>query len=310
MDENIPFELKEEEKLLNILKSTDSNLKPMAFKRLSKIYRKKYENEFIYSFLENYNFNDIEDSFLILEGIFELFDSPINNDILNMRINRIYSNNKIMDSILLMLKYTNLQISALMILFQIFQGNPCRDYWANYVVDIFYNTKRETIEQLSGRIVLLLIKSEHTFTHSSFNKINSKVNKISTESSLILREIKRIWQECDNFTVDRYIELLKNKELYFIVRFGNQKFIKNNITEIEMKIKEISGIFIDLLRDEECRKAMILESILILLEISKRIQNELLNLNILESLYEFTESEDEDVAYLSIKTISRILSTP
>ncbi|ELA41202.1 uncharacterized protein VICG_01801 [Vittaforma corneae ATCC 50505] len=319
------YEQQEEERLLNILKTSDSHLQLTAFKRLVKIYKRRPESEHIYSFLENHNFNDHETVNFLLECLFEFFGyGESSNDGTKercstiMRIEKIYQNEKIMQSLVSLAKCAHAQTNALVVLVQILQIKPCREQWVDDIVGVFYSTRRRSIENLTGKIILLLIRSDHRFSYLSFSLIQHKLSShvfdedfTSAENvdGLIFREIKRSWEEDQEFGVVQYMDLLKNNDLCFLVRFANQKFIKEHTSEIDERIDDISESYLNAIQSCEGNKMVILEHMSLLLDHSELFVMQLTKSRFLDVLYGLTDSENKDLAYLSTKIISKILIT-
>lgn len=318
------YEQREEERLLGILETRDSHLQLTAFKRLVKIYKTKPESELIYNFLENHNFNNHETVNFLLECFFEFLDHREHSGRTrgtcsnNQRIEKIYQNEKIMQSLMSLIKCAHAQTNLLIILIQVLQVKPCREQWIDDIVEVFYSTRRESIEDLAGKVLIILMKSNHRFSYSSANLIQRKLSRYdlgkdaipaSGSDKSILREVKRVWEERKGFGVEQYIDLLASNDQYLLARFANQVFIKEHAAEIDERIDDISELYLNAVQAAGDSKIATLEHMSHLLDYSELFAKKLAKGKFLDALYDLADGEDKDLAYYSAKIISRVLSS-
>lgn len=307
MDE---FEQREEGKLLCILETSSSNLQLKALKRLIKIYRKRPENESIYKFMESHQYSDSESTNFLLECLIELLDCDEAGSLSSQRIERIYQNETIIEALVSLTKYENTQTNALILLSQILQNKPCKEKWIDGIVGIFCHTKRRSIENLAGKILIAFIKFNCSFSYSSFIQIRQKLARILPDGEFpdsVLLDLKNVWEEHRHCKVENYVNVLEKKDLYMLFKTADQKFIKENIAEIDEKVSVISRLYTDAIISATDDKAGILEHLLMLLESSQFLAEEIYRSDHLDVLYDLIDDEDKDVVYLATKIISKIL---
>jgi len=298
----------EEEKLLSILKTNSSYLQMPALRKLIRIYKKKPEDTFIYNFLENHNYNDHESTNFVLECLFDFFDQRISHQ---SRAEKIYNNEKIMENLTSLIKSSYAQTNALIVLVQILQGRPCKVQWIEDIVEVFCATKRNIIENLTGKIIVRLMKSNYSFSYDMLNLIQRKLDRQASssnaETSHVINQIRLLLGTTTIVTVNEYLDLLSKDSTYGLLKFINRDFIQSHIGEIEEKADVITRLYTDMLQLPQCNKAAAMKHVLLLLDNSEVLGKKLGESAALEILYEMADCKDGELSYLSTKIITRIL---
>lgn len=297
-------EKNEELRLLNILMSVDSELQLYAFKRLVRIYKHAPENESIYNFLAEYEYDDYEKTNFLLELLFELINNPENG---LKRIDKIYENKRIEKKFLRILENEKTQTSILVLLSLIFQTKPCNNEFSRCIVEVFCRTNRELVERLSGRIVLNLINSDFVFELNLIKHLQLKLHASMYEVTPIVFEIKKAWLKVNGLSVSQYILFVEKCDLAQLFRLVNQDFLLDNQKEIEEQSIKIAQAYIIAIKKWECAKPMLLEHFLLVVEHCSTMREELKDSETIEFLYTLSESNCKDTSYIATKILSKAL---
>lgn len=303
------IEKSEEKKLLNILKTNSSYLRMPALKKLIKIYKKKPEDMFIYSFFENHNYADQENTNFVLECLFEFFDQISYQS----RVEKIYNNEKIMKRFMLLVKSTYAQTITLVILAQIFHGRQCKTQWVENIVEVFCTTKRKIIEGLAGRVIIMVAKSKYPFSYDMICVIKRKIDRFMCNCSTVcgtectLAEISRVLCASKDATVDEYVTVLSNGDICTLFTLIHHEFLQKHCKEIESKIDLFTGAYYKLLQSHKINSAAVMEHMLFLIEVSELFARKLAEGPVLDLLYRIVDTDDTELSYLATKIIAKIL---
>ncbi|KAM0680604.1 hypothetical protein GINT2_001292 [Glugoides intestinalis] len=293
----------EEQRLLNILRSVDSELQLYAFKRLVRIYKYAPESNSIYDFIAEYEHKDSRKTNFLLELIFELINNPENSQ---KRIENIYNSCRIQKKFLLILANEETQINILVLLSLIFQSKPCNKEFARCIVETFCTTNRELVERLSGRIVLNLINSNFVFELNLIKHIQLKLHTTIFEVTPIVFEVKKAWLNAHELTVSQYLLFIEKCDLAQLLRLVNQDFLINNHREIENQARIIGKAYIIALKKYKNSKFILLEHFLLVVEHCNALREELKDPETVEFLYKLSECTCKDTSYIATRILSKV----
>lgn len=295
--------MEDEKKLLNILSSVDSTLCISAFKRLVRIYKKTPENEIIYKYLEEFPYEPNESTKYLIECITEFVDNE-DHLVRFSRSMKLY--NSIIEKILFLIKYENIQISAFVLLSRILHIKPCKDEWIRHIVDVFYTAKKSSVERMACKILISSISLNDNIDIDSIQKITLKIQMDNRQQNDLYKILNSLLYNNQKCNIKDYIFFLKNKDIVSLFRYSNIKFIEENIEEIDKRIEIISTFYIEAIEGSAENRSIFLEHLLIVFSFSTLIREEFRKSKYLDVLCNISEEEDAS-GYISIKLLDIIL---
>lgn len=340
-EEEIKIEKADENRLLKILSSFDSFLQLGAFKRLVNMYSKREENSEIYEFLKNYKYQDSEDTNFLLYYILEFLESI---EYSAERIRKISQKIDILRNLAFTLKGEFTQRNTLLILdfiiqFRLNDFTTCSsakiskntfsrksrldkgkeivnqtsdrvdlylDKIVDNIVELFFKSDRSSIQNISGKIILDLIKKDYSFDLKSSKMIRYKLDLLNSQGNRLIGEIKERW---DNAKIDyeHYLLFLKNFDTVLLFRFINERFITGNLDKIEASAREIVEYYRNAIEHVKEEKAYLLEHLFIISEHSVVFRNVLLDSKIIDLFYIISESDSKESSYAATKILTTLI---
>lgn len=323
----------EEEKLLKILMCTNSDIRVAAFKRLVIIYKSRPESDQIYCFIEELNNFEPEQKSIILDYVFEFI---LEIKIIDVRVNKILSNSRIMNNLLSFMDEPLLHHSLVLVLSVVFdtlflgkirqQAIDCNNLtktrnialteqslfdehhmfkWANKLINVVLITDNRFVQERCFKLVFLFIEYGFWPSMVEIRRFRSIVELGCLDGSIGYN----ILPVSGRYTFQDYLEDLKHPNFENIERTMAKTFIAENVDQFLIYFVELKQLYKESLVSAQNTNTLrfLLEQILLLIQIKQVFAIHLGSNDFVEIFLELIEIDNEDTQYLLTNILNSIM---